>query len=63
MLAPVPPDELGEGVIQQVLFYNRLSIVARWGHPLARKKAISPAELLRYFLGAAGAEYSRTFAA
>ena len=48
IFAPIPPEELSEGLVQQVLFYNHASIVARHGHPLARRKSISPVNLLAY---------------
>ena len=48
VLAPLPPEGPGEGLVDEVLFYNRISVVARWEHPLARRRRISVTDLLDY---------------
>jgi DNA-binding transcriptional LysR family regulator len=45
LLAPMVSEELSEGLVQRVLFHNRLSVVVRWTHPLARKRSVSASKL------------------
>jgi LysR family transcriptional regulator of gallate degradation len=40
------PHQAGQGVVTEALFHDRMGIVARTGHPLARRHSISLAELL-----------------
>lgn len=43
---PLGDDGPGEGLVEEVLFYDRLHIVARRRHPLAKRRTVELAELI-----------------
>ncbi|HVO16216.1 MAG TPA: LysR substrate-binding domain-containing protein [Alphaproteobacteria bacterium] len=43
---PLGDDGPGEGLVEEVLFYDRLHIVARRNHPLAKRRTLELADLL-----------------
>lgn len=48
VVAPMTNDDVSPDLVEEELFYDRMAIVVRAGHPLAKRKGLALSDLLEY---------------